>query len=1254
MSAQKQSAKDFINRIAALSPERRALLIDRLPPLSFGQQRLWFFDQMGPGSALNVIALPVRLQGQLDVSVLERSLSEVMRRHEILRTCFPVFDGRPAQLVLPAQPLALPLHDLTRLSPAERETEVRRLIAAEVNRPFNLHDGPVMRGQLLRLGIEDHVVLLAAHHIVFDGWSTGVLIREVSALYGAYIRGATPPLGELKLQYGDYARWQRQWLQGDVVARQMEYWRKQLADLPPLLELPTDYARPATQSFNGGNETVELDRDLCDALRTLSRNENATLFMTVLAGFQALLYRYTGNPDIPVGSPIAGRADASMESLLGCFVNTIVLRAKLSGGMSFKELLGSVREVALDAHAHQDLPFEWLVEALRPERNLSYAPLFQVMFALQNAPIRAAQLPGLMMSILEYETNKTQGFDLTLILVESERGLVGSFEYDSELFEAGSIKRMIDHFAALLRSVTADPGRKLAHIEFLSQAERDQLLFDWNRTTADYPSEAVFHTLFEDHVALRPEATAVVCMGNRLSYRQLNERANCLARVLAERNVGPEVVVALLAERGIDLLTAIIAVFKAGGAYLPLDPASPVPRLAQMIERSRTPLALVAPEFDQIIARVNQSLPDGARPDVAPIALAASSEWPSENPPLRSFPENLAYVIYTSGSTGAPKGAMIGQRGMINHLYAKIAGLALTSTDIIAQTASPCFDISVWQFLSALLVGGRVEIFPDEVAHDGARLLEAAEESGVTILESVPSLLRATLDGRQRERLDAIQLPLLRWMIMTGEALPPDLCRDWFARYPRIPLLNAYGPTECSDDVTHHMIFEPLAESMAQTPIGLPIINTQLYILDENLDVAPRGCRGELYVGGDGVGRGYLHDGGRTAEVFIPDHLSGSPSARLYRTGDLARYLPDGTIQYLGRVDHQVKVRGFRIELGEIEAVLNEHPQVRDTVVVDHDVNPDGKSLVAYVVPNLDQLSTGQPGEPGQEALEERQIESWLAIYNDVYREQAFYSQDESLSLRVWVNSYTGQPFPEEEIFESVEDSTRRILSLSPSRVLEIGCGTGLILFRVAPHCASYWGSDISPAAIHVLRERLKRSERSLPEIKLLNRAADDFAELPLEAFDLVVINEVAQYLSGDYLRRVIEGAVRVVRPGGAIFIGGVRSLPLLETFHASVQLAQSSPSETVMRFRHQTQRRMSQEKECLFDPEFFLALQKHLPQISHVNFELKGGRHRNEFTKFRYDVVLHIGASPRVAAEVIWRDWRKDGLTLSDARQTL
>jgi amino acid adenylation domain-containing protein len=1244
IAERKNTVNDLIARIAAMPPDKRKLLLGRLPPLSFGQQRLWFFQQMEPDGALNVIGLPVRLQGPLDVAALERSLSEVVRRHEVLRTCFPVFEGRPVQLVLPPQPLGLPVDDLTGLPPDAREAEAQRLIGLEVNRPFDLQQGPVFRGRLVRLGAEDHVVILTVHHIVFDGWSSGVLIREVGALYAAYVSGAPSPLGELSFQYGDYARWQREWLQDESVSRHLDFWRRRLGGLPPLLELPWDHPRPAVQTFRGGHETIELDKALVDALKALSRREGVTLFMTLLAGLQTLLYRYTGREEIPVGSPVSGRTTAETENLIGFFVNTSVFSSQLSGRLTFRELLRQVREVVLEAHAHQDLPFERLVEALQPERNLSYSPLFQVMFALQNAPVQASRLPGVNLSILEYETDRTQGFDLTLILIETERGLIGTFEYDSSLFEAATVRGFIGHLTSLLRAVVASPDARLAEVDFLSRAEREQLLFDWNRTRADYPRDALFHQLFEAQAALTPESPAASCEGRELSYRQLNEQANSLAWALVNDGVGPESVVALLAARGLDLLTAIIAVFKAGAAYLPLDPAAPPARLAQIISQSRASLLLAAEEFARPLAQAVEPLPEASRPPIRPIAPAPPEEAPAENLPPRSGPRNLAYVIYTSGSTGVPKGAMIEQRGMVNHLYAKIRELNLTAADVIAETASQCFDISVWQFLAALLVGGRVEVFPDEVAHDGPRLLEATEERAVTILETVPSLLRTMLDERERERLDGLSLRDLRWMVLTGEALPPDLCRRWLERRPRIPILNAYGPTECSDDVTHHAVFEPPPPEVVNMPIGRPIINTQLYILDENLTPLARGCRGELYVGGDGVGRGYLHDPARTAEVFVPDPLSGAAGARLYRTGDASRYLPDGAVEYLGRIDNQVKLRGFRIEPGEIEAALTQHAEVREALVVAHESEAGEAHLVAYVVPALGAAASAPPAAD----LEARQVERWQAVYNDVYGEQARSERDEALNLRVWINSYTGRPFPEEEIVESVEDSAQRILSLRPSRVLEVGCGTGLIMFRVAPYCESYFGTDISKEALRLLGQQLEKSRQALPEIRLEARAADDFEGLPPNSFDVVVVNEVAQYLpSGDYLRRVIEGALKVVRPNGAVFVGGVRSLPLLEAFHASVQLAEAPASQAVVQFRQQVLKRSLQEKELLLSPDFFLDLPARLPRISHVHCELKGGRHLNEFTKFRYDVVLRVGEEDGGAPAPVWRDWQAEGMTL-------
>jgi amino acid adenylation domain-containing protein len=1245
IAERKNSVNDLLARIAAMSPDKRRLLLERLPPLSFGQQRLWFFQQMDPDGALNVIGLPVRLRGPLNVPALERSLSEVIRRHEVLRTCFPIFENQPVSLILPAQPLTLPVHDLTHLAHEEREAEAQSLIGIEVNRPFDLQQGPLFRGRLVRLDAEDHVVLLTVHHIVFDGWSTGVLIREVGALYAAYASGAESPLNDLGFQYGDYARWQRQLLEDK---EDLEFWRRQLAGLPPLLELPRDHPRPSVQTFRGGHETIELSRELLDGLKTLSRNEGVTLFMTLLASLQTLLYRYTGQPEIPVGSPISGRASAETENLIGFFVNTCVFNSRFSGNLKFKDLLKQVREVVLEAHAHQNLPFERLVEALQPERNLSYSPLFQVMLALQNTPLQSERLPGINLSILEYETDRTQGFDLTLILIENDRGLIGTFEYDSSLFEASTIQRIINHFKSLLQAVITEPETRLTQIEFLSEAERRQLLFDWNCTQAEYPQNSLFHQLFEAQVESTPDIIAVSCAGRQVSYRQLNEQANRLARILVRDGVGPDKVVALLADRSLEFLTAIIAVFKAGGAYLPVDPVAPPARMVQILERSRTSLILVADEFKQRLTEVLHLLPEETRPQSRSLVLS-EEEMQADNLPLCSNPRNLAYVIYTSGSTGMPKGAMIEQRGMVNHLYAKIHGLALTATDVIAQTASQCFDISVWQFLSVLLVGGRVEIVPDEVAHDGSRLLEATEERQVTILETVPSLLRAMLDEQERTGSNNLSLSALRWMILTGEALPPDLCRRWLERYPQIPILNAYGPTECSDDVTHHTIAEPPPAEVVHMAIGRPIINTQLYILDENLLPVARGCLGELYVGGDGVGRGYLHDGNRTAEVFVPDFVSNADGARIYRTGDLCRYLPDGTIEYLGRIDNQVKLRGFRIELGEIEAALAQHSEVLETVVALHKTASGDAHLVAYVVATLSgPVDEAGSSSPPTADLEATQVERWQSIYDDIYREQARSEQDEALNLRVWINSYTGQPFSEEEILESVDDSAQRILSLRPKRVLEIGCGTGLIMFRVAPFCDFYFGTDISQEALRLLSQQIEKGGQALPEIKLATRAADDFSDLPSDFFDVIVINEVAQYLPGaGYLRRVIEGALSVVRPGGSIFVGGVRSLPLLEAFHASVQLAQAPTSQTIGQFRNQVQQRILQEKELLFDPEFFFELPSQLPRLSHVHCELKGGHHRNEFTKFRYDVVLRVGDSIAAVEEPVWRDWQSEGMTL-------
>ncbi|MCE9671221.1 non-ribosomal peptide synthase/polyketide synthase [Myxococcus stipitatus] len=954
---------DLLKRIAALPPEKQKLLLKQLRqqghrppspagitarprgseplPLSFAQQRLWFLDQLEPGGFLFNIPVAVELKGALDAAALERALRELVRRHEVLRTHIQSTPEGAIQRISEAPALTYTHDDLRAMPFGERRPEAERRALEEARRPFDLSRDPVMRATLLRLDEHEHLLVLVVHHVASDGWSMGVVIHEVATLYSAFSKGQPSPLPELPVQYADYAAWQREWLQGETLESQLTWWRRQLAGAPEALELPTDRPRPPVQGSRGALLKQVLPPALARELGALARREDATLFMTLMAAFQVLIHRYSGQEDIVVGTDIANRNRAATEGLIGFFVNQLVLRARIVPGMGFRELLARVRETTLESYAHQELPFEELVKALSPERSLSRAPLFQVKMLLQNAPMPALEVEGLALSARELDTG-TSKLDLTLTVEESTQGLMCTWEYSTDLFGEPTIARMAGHYRTLLEGIVARPAEPVARLPMLTPPERQQILLKWTDTRVDFPTDQCLPALFEAQVERTPHTVAVSCAGRSLTYRELDQRANRLAHELIARGVGPDVVVPVLAERGIDFLCAILGILKAGGAWLPLDPQHPPQRLAQVLGQSGAPLALASRERMPALEATRQPV----LPLVLEEALAAAR--PDHAPAARAQPSNLAYVIFTSGSTGIPKGAMLEHRGMINHLYAKVHELRLGPADVVAQTASQCFDISVWQFLCALVVGGRTHVLEDEVAHDSALLLRRLQEDGVTVVETVPSLLRAMLD--QVELLGAHRPPLerLRWMIPTGEALPPEVCRRWLHAYRSIPLLNAYGPTECSDDVTHALLREP--PTTANTPIGRAVANMRLYILDQAGQPVPVGVPGELYVGGIGVGRGYLNDARRTAEVFLPDPFAATPGSRLYRTGDLARFLADGNIEFLGRVDHQVKVRGFRIEMGEIEAVLGTHPAVKQTIVLAREDVPGTRWLVAYVV----------------------------------------------------------------------------------------------------------------------------------------------------------------------------------------------------------------------------------------------------------------------------------------------------------------
>ncbi|HEY0733742.1 MAG TPA: amino acid adenylation domain-containing protein [Herpetosiphonaceae bacterium] len=1247
--------ENLSKRLAALSPQKRALLVRALEakgvefgsfPLSYGQQRLWFLDQLEPGTSAYTIYASFRFIGDLKIDVLAQSLNHIVHRHASLRTTFPTIDGQPIQVIVPTLKLNLPRTDLRHLPEAEREAEVKRLVLDLAQVPFDLADGPLIRAHLFELAADDHVLLLTMHHIVSDLWSMGVFLREMTEIYTALADDQLPSLPELSIQYADFASWQRQWLQGEVLQQQLDYWKQQLAGAPPSLDLPLDHPRPEVQSLEGARQAVAFGKTLSGELNELSQREGATLFMTLLAAFNTLLYRYTRQEDIVVGLPIANRNRAEIEGLIGYFLNTLALRTSLEGNPTFRELLRQVRTTALDAYANQDLPFEMLVDELDLERDLTRTPLFQVLFVFQNAPMTPLDLPGLTVRPVGMETPWSH-FDLSLWMSEGRDGLNASIAYNTALFEDATIARMAEHFRMLVESIVRNPDQRVLDLPLLTTAEQEQLAA-WNQTAVAHPLDRCFQELFEEQVERTPDAIAVADESEQLTYRELNQRANRVAHLLAERGVGPDVVVGLLGERGTDLLTMILAVFKAGGAYLPLDPHHPSQRHVQILGQSASPLVLVASAQRADLATALESV-EGA-PAIVEIEQILAQEADESNLLARSQPGDLAYVIYTSGSTGQPKGAMIEQRGMINHLHAKVAALSLTSADCVAQTASQCFDISVWQFLAALLVGGQVRIFPDEVAFDPRRLLERVTGDRVTILETVPSLMRIMLEGVE-QATDRPSLSALRWLIPTGEALPPDLCATWLNIYPQIPLLNAYGPTECSDDVTHFRIDRPLPADTLHVPIGRPIDNMRLYVLDAQKQPVPVGVPGELYVGGVGVGRGYLNDERRTGESFIADPFSGDSDSRLYKTGDLARYLPDGNIVFLGRLDHQVKIRGYRIELGEIESVLQQHQAVKEVVVIDREDRPGDKALVAYVVPDPDYQGEADDAATDRQA---EQVSNWQAIYDDAYSQAAPYA-DPTFNTSSWNSSYTGQPVPEDEMREYVQHTIAHVLARQPQRVLEIGCGMGLLLFRLAPHCRSYLGTDISTVALSYIQQQIDARPDAFPMLELRQQEAADFTGIEDGQFDMVVLNSIVQLFPNmDYLAQVIEGASKAVAPGGAIFIGDVRSLPLLEAFHTSVQFERADAALAKSDVRQLVQRGLSRDKDMVIEPEFFLALKQRLPQIGAVQIQLKRGRAHNEFTRYRYDVMLYVGAVEQPPAEYIWLDGNMGGLTPEGIRERL
>ncbi|NEP33691.1 amino acid adenylation domain-containing protein [Moorena sp. SIO3B2] len=911
---------------------------EQVIPLSFAQQRLWFIEKMGLSSNAYNMPLILHLVGKLDYIALEKSINQIIARHETLRTTFSEINGTPGQIIKSYFELELPIIDLTGLTPSQQTTKLQQLLQQENEQIFNLEVDPPIRAQLFQLGTTENILQITLHHIASDGWSLTVLPKELSAIYTATLEDKASPLPSLPIQYADFAVWQRNYLQAQTLETQLSYWKQKLQNLPQL-QLPKDHPRPPVQTFNGAGIPINIPAALTSKVKQLTQNQGTTLFMTLLAVFKVLLSRYSGQEGIAVGSPIANRNRSEIEGLIGFFVNSLVMYTDLGGDPSFTEVLNRVKQTALEAYGHQDIPFEKLVEELQPERSLSQSPLFQVMFAVQQSEILkpSFSLPNLEVGWYEeVEAEMTVRTDMELHLWPVGEEIKGFCAYNRDLFEPQTISRMVSHYENLLSALVETPEQPISKLPLMKEAELDQILVEWNNTKTDYPKDKCIHQLFEEQVQKNPDAVAIVFEEQKLTYSQLNCKANQLANYLQKLGVVPEMLVGICVERSVEMVVGLLSILKAGGAYVPLDPNYPKERLNYMVEDAQLSILLTQEKWQHHLSETIASV----------ICLDTDEEIISQQ--SQQMPENqvtanhLAYVIYTSGSTGKPKGVTIPHQGVVR-LICNNNYVQLEPTDRVAQVSNTSFDAATFEIWGALLHGAVVVVITKSL------LLSPQEFVNYIKQEKITTLFLTTALFNQLAYSVPEAFSNLKNLLFGGEAVDPKSVKQVVDQGAPERLLHVYGPTENTTFSSWYKVTEVL-EGATNLPIGKPISNTQIYILDSQLQPVPIGVPGELHIGGDGLATGYHNRPELTAEKFISNPFDKSQATRLYKTGDLARYLPDGNIEFIARIDHQVKIRGYRIETGEIETVLNSYPQVQKTVVVAREDNSGNKGLVAYLV----------------------------------------------------------------------------------------------------------------------------------------------------------------------------------------------------------------------------------------------------------------------------------------------------------------
>jgi amino acid adenylation domain-containing protein len=1206
------------------------------------QRRLWRLHQDGSNYASGCAIV---LEGHVEPDALKAALRSIVLRHEILRTRF----YHPPALKFPLQVIdgdgtfewhVLDLQNVERAQQAER---IDALLREQLRLPFALDQAQPLRAMLMTLSAERYVLLLTLPALYADSWTLRNLFNEIGKSYQAGLSGGDLP--DEIMQYTQFSEWQNSLLE-EVDETGADHWRQQ--DLSNQTPLPLEHAPDELPKYKSEMLSVTIEPRVLDQLQAVAHRHNTETGALLLACSHVLLRRLNGQPQIVVGVTLDGRKFEPLHEALGLFAKTVPVQVHFERDSHFSEIIAQLDDSLQKARDFQEY-FDWAQDG---EPSDDGAPTsLSVGFEFEEEP--ASYTAGGITFSLHRSYAETERFKLKLRCVSASNGLRAEFHYDPAFHANENIARIARSFKQLVSRAAADPSLPVDNLEILSDADRQQLISEWNNTHKDYPSRERLHELFEEQAERTPEAVAVVYEDTQVTYRELNERANQLAHHLQTCGVAPEVSVGVLMERSIEMVVALLGVLKAGGAYVPLNPEYPKQRLSFIIKDANLPLVLSQTWLMEKLPRRQAQI---ISLDAAQTTLDSQSRANLKTPVEAEHP---AYILYTSGSTGQPKGVVIPHRAITNHMRWMQERFPLDTSDRVLQKTPFSFDASVWEFYAPLLCGAALIMARPGGHRDGAYLTAVMAERGVTILQVVPTLLAMLV---AEAGLGACVR--LRRVYCGGEVLTAQLANDFAERARsaglRVELVNLYGPTETCIDASYWESeaasnggaggqAEPATEARS-VPIGQPIANTQMYVLDGEMRVVPVGVTGEIYIGGEGLARGYLNRREMTAEKFVPHPYSTAAGTRLYRTGDLGRYLGDGQLEYIGRADQQVKVRGFRVELGEIEAALTRHPAMKEAVVMVREDIPGHQNLAAYVVQNLQYV-----GADKKVALAAQRVTQWQDVHNDEVAHETSISGDPTFNISGWKSSYTQAPIPEAEMREWLHATVERVLALKPASILELGCGTGLLLFRLAPHCTKYRGHDFSQAALDYVRKHLDLLDGGAAHVQLAQREATDFKGIEPKTFDGVIINSVVQYFPGvDYFVRVLQGAIRSVREGGFIMVGDVRNLPLLEAFHTSVQLEQADGSLPVAQLRQQVQKALVEEPELVIDPAFFIALKQRLPEINHVEIKLKRGRFQNELNRFRYDVILHVGAATQPEVNLKWVDWDKQGMSVDSVRQLL